>query len=131
MSDGQNKLTRRDLFIAGAAAGVGVALGGPSVAAAQAPAAPGAATEELVFVNGRIHTMNAANAIVNTVTIRNGRFTAVGGQAPRAAAGRRIVDLGGKTAVPGIIDNHNHIVLMGNRPGFHAPLENATSMRDV
>jgi len=55
----------------------------------------------------------------------------VGGQAPRAAAGRRIVDLGGKTAVPGIIDNHNHIVLMGNRPGYHTPLENAGSIADV
>ena len=31
--------------------------------------------------------------------------------------------------VPGIIDNHNHLVLMGNRPGFHTPLENAHSHR--
>ena len=133
MSDGQNRLTRRDLFIAGAA-GVGAALGGQSVADAQAPAgsaAQGAAAEELVFVNGRIHTMNASNTIVNTITIRNGRFTAVGGATPRPAAGRRIVDLRGRTAIPGIIDNHNHIVLMGNRPGYHTPLENAASIRDV
>jgi len=33
--------------------------------------------------------------------------------------------------VPGIIDNHNLIVLMGNRPGFHTPLENAYSIPDV
>ena len=33
--------------------------------------------------------------------------------------------------VPGIVDNHNHIVLMGNRPGHHTPLENASSIRDV
>jgi len=33
--------------------------------------------------------------------------------------------------VPGIIDNHNHIVLMGNRPGYHTPLENAYSIPDV
>ena len=134
MNDGNNKLTRRDLFIAGTTAGIGAALGGQAVSEAQAPsanAAQGAAAEELAFVNGRIHTMNAGNAIVNTVTIRNGRFTAIGGAAPRPAAGRRIIDLRGRTAVPGIIDNHNHIVLMGNRPGFHTPLENATSIRDV
>ncbi|MGH9214483.1 MAG: hypothetical protein ACRD2C_28010 [Acidimicrobiales bacterium] len=35
------------------------------------------------------------------------------------------------TVVPGIIDNHNHIVLMGNRPGHHTPLENAYSIADV
>ena len=134
MSDGRNKLSRRDLFVAGAAAGAGVALGGQSAASAQAPAAqaaPGGTADELVFTNGRIHTMNAANAIVNTVTIRNGRFAAVGEQTPRPAAGRRIVDLRGGTVVPGIIDNHNHIVLMGNRPGYHTPLENAASIRDV
>ena len=33
--------------------------------------------------------------------------------------------------MPGIIDNHNHIVAMGNRPGYHTPLENATSIADV
>jgi predicted amidohydrolase YtcJ len=134
MSDGQNKLTRRDLFVAGAVAGIGVALGAQPVGEAQAPAAAaaqGATAEELVFMNGRIHTMDAKSAVVNTVTVRNGRFTAVGGAVPRPAAGRRIVDLRGRTAVPGIIDNHNHIVLMGNRPGYHTPLENAASIRDA
>jgi predicted amidohydrolase YtcJ len=35
----------------------------------------------------------------------------------------RTVNLGGRTAVPGLIDNHNHIVLLGIRPGYHTPLE--------
>ena len=42
-----------------------------------------------------------------------------------ARSGTKVVDLRGRTVVPGIIDNHNHIVLMGNRPGYHTPLENA------
>ena len=33
--------------------------------------------------------------------------------------------------VPGIIDNHNHLVLMGNRPGYHTPLENAHSLAEA
>ena len=33
--------------------------------------------------------------------------------------------------MPGLIDCHNHIVLMGNRPGHHVPLENAYSIADV
>jgi hypothetical protein len=52
----------------------------------------------------------------------------VDGAPPR---GVRVIDLRGRTVVPGIIDNHNHIVLMGNRPGYHTPLENAYSIRDV
>ena len=119
--------------MARAAAGIGVAFGGQAIgdAQAQAPARGGSRMllpRNWCFVNGRIHTMNATDAVVNTVTIRNGRFTAVGGAAPRPAAGRRIIDLRGRTVVPGIIDNHNHIVLMGNRPGYHTPLENAASI---
>ena len=45
-------------------------------------------------------------------------------------AGRRVVDLRGRTVVPGIIDNHNHIVLMGNRPGLpHAAGERVLDRR--
>jgi predicted amidohydrolase YtcJ len=55
----------------------------------------------------------------------------VGGTAPKPGPGIRIIDLKARTVVPGIIDNHNHIVLMGNRPGYHTPLENAYSIRDV
>src|SRR5688500_5139760 len=137
MAEGRKGFSRRQMLGAGAAAGVAAALGhsggvAEAAQAAQAPAgAAAAAAEELVFVNGRIHTMDRSSTIANTVTIRNGRFTAVGGAAPRPAAGRRIIDLRGRTVVPGIIDNHNHIVLMGNRPGYHTPLENAYSIADV
>ncbi len=137
MADDTTKgLSRRQLLGTGITAAVGAALGSPDAvdaaqARGQAAAAQPAAADELVFVNGSIHTMDAKNTIAPTVTIRNGRFATVGGAVPRAAAGRRIIDLRGRTVVPGIIDNHNHIVAMGNRPGYHTPLENATSIADV
>jgi predicted amidohydrolase YtcJ len=139
-------LSRRQLLGAGAAAGVAAAFGcagrsatGPVRTAATGQAASGAAaetSEELVFVNGRIHTMDRDNTIATMVSMRNGRFLAVGDGAPASGTpasgpGRRIIDLKGRSVVPGIIDNHNHIVLMGNRPGHHTPLENASSIRDV
>src|SRR5262245_54659558 len=128
-----NNFSRRQLLATGAGALISAAVERPRVVIAgqQAGPATAAGSEELVFVNGRIHTMDRNNAIVNTVSIRNGRFSAVGGVTPRPASGRRIVDLKGRTAVPGIIDNHNHIVLMGNRPGYHTPLENASSIATV
>jgi predicted amidohydrolase YtcJ len=85
----------------------------------------------LTFVNGRIHTMDDAGTIARAVSIRNGRFVAVGNAAPNPGPGGSVINLRGRTVVPGIIDNHNHIVLMGNRPGFHTPLENAASISDV
>jgi len=134
-------LSRRQLLGAGAAAGVAAALGcasrsaaGSAGRAATRQAASGAAagtSEELVFVNGGIHTMDRNNATAKAVSIRNGRFVTVGDGAPAPSPGTRVIDLKGRTVVPGIIDNHNHIVLMGNRPGYHTPLENAYSIRDV
>lgn len=87
---------------------------------------------DLALVNGKIHTMDAKNRVVSMVMIRNGRFISVGNGSPRSQ-GRRfdVINLRGRTVVPGIIDNHNHIVLMGNRPGHHTPLENAASIADV
>ena len=130
----QDGLSRRQLLRASAGAGVLAALGPPPARAAAEQRAGGVAgrtTEELVFVNGRIHTMDGNNTIANTVSIRNGRFSAVGGGVPVRGPGIRMIDLRGRTAVPGIIDNHNHIVLMGNRPGYHTPLEHASSISDV
>jgi predicted amidohydrolase YtcJ len=87
---------------------------------------------DLILQNGRIHTMDARNSIVSAVSIKDGRFLEVGSDARSPRGSRtRVIDLRGRTAVPGIIDNHNHIVLMGNRPGFHTPLENALSIQDV
>src|SRR5436309_9496614 len=133
MSDDQtNRLPRRQLLGGAAAAGIAAAFGGRGFAAVQ-QAGSGAAVgpEQLALINGRIHTMDRNDTIVQTVSIRNGRFSAVGGAAPRRGPGIRIIDLRGRTVVPGIIDNHNHIVLMGNRPGYHTPLENAYSIDAV
>jgi predicted amidohydrolase YtcJ len=134
MSDQRDGLSRRQLLGTGVAAGIAAALEGVAAPDAEAQggrAAAAADVEELVFVNGRIHTMDARNTVATTVSIRNGRFSRVGGSAPRPSATVRVIDLKGRTAVPGIIDNHNHIVLMGNRPGYHTPLENAASIADV
>jgi predicted amidohydrolase YtcJ len=73
--------------------------------------------------------MDAQNRVVRQVSIRDGRFLGVGEVDKRGRV--HVVDLGGATVVPGIIDNHNHIVLMGNRPGYHTPLENAYSVADI
>ena len=75
--------------------------------------------------------MDAGDTVVNSVQIRNGRFVAVGGLAPAPAPGVRVIDLRGRTAVPGLIEPHIHIVSLANRPGYHTILENTASIREV
>src|SRR5215470_9508562 len=43
----------------------------------------------------------------------------------------RRVDLKGRVMIPGLIDAHNHIVLVGNRPGWHTPLEHVFTIPDA
>jgi len=93
---------------------------------------PCTGARDLRLLNGKIATMDGRGTTVSEVTIQDGRFTSVGprGNQPVSPCTREI-DLRGRTAVPGLIDNHNHIVLLGIRPGYHTPLESAASIADV
>ena len=122
---------RRRQFLGGAGA---IALGGLSGARldaqAQSASAAGAASD-LLLVNGKIHTMDAANRVVSQVLIQNGRFSAVGNNIAAPRGNFRRVDLKGRTVLPGLIDAHNHIVLVGNRPGWHTPLEHVFTIPEA
>ena len=97
--------------------------------------ATGSLRGDLILRNGSIHTMSEAEEVVSVVGIKDGVIVYVGDDQTEALGNfvntPDIVDLQGRTAVPGLIDCHNHIVLLGNRPGFHTPLENAYSIADV
>ena len=76
--------------------------------------------------------MDPRNTIVSELTIQNGRIETVGrGGNARLSPCTKTIDLRGRTAVPGLIDNHNHIVLLGIRPGHDTRLETAASIADV
>src|SRR3954452_24531549 len=126
--------TRRN-FMKTAAAGAAAAAGGTMIAAPGQAKTNQHPDPDVILINGRIHTMQdpKKDVVVSSVVIKDGRFIEVEAGRPNAHAGRktRVIDLGGRTVVPGIVDNHNHIVLMGNRPGFHTPLENAHSVAEA
>ncbi len=131
MTEGPRNRPSRRRFLA-TTAGATAALAGPAAVVSDAQtAAPLPDEITLALVNGRIHTMDAADTVVNTVTIRNGRFSAVGGRPPKAGPSVRIIDLHGRTVTPGLVEPHIHIVSLANRPGYHTILENTTSIREV
>ncbi|HET9219416.1 MAG TPA: amidohydrolase family protein [Terriglobia bacterium] len=107
-------LSRRDFITAALLAATSTRMQG-TAGFAQQSAAGG--DEPWTLVNGRIHTLDDANRVVDSVVIRNGRFASLG---PGAATAGRIVDLNGRTVIPGLIDNHTHFVRIGNLPGYDA-----------
>ena len=110
-----------------------LALGGIDSAKLLLQAQPktSADASDLVLVNGKIHTMDPSNRVVSQVLIQNGRFAAVGNNIPVPKGRVRRIDLKGRTVIPGLIDAHNHIVLVGNRPGWHTPLEHVFTIPDA
>ncbi len=72
----------------------------------------------IVLTNARIITMGHTNVIENgTMLIKNGRFTYVGDSKkaiiPKEA---KVIDLKGKSIIPGLIDMHNHMYINGDVP---------------
>jgi hypothetical protein len=124
------RLSRRTFLgsAAAAAIGFGTPLGSLSGYAQAAQVADDG--RDLALINGKIHTMDGSNRVVSQLLIRNGRFAAVGNNVSRTG-NVRTVNLMGKTVIPGIIDAHNHIVLVGNRPGWHTPLEHVFTIPDA
>src|SRR5436190_1681769 len=134
----KKSISRRTILKTGAAAGVAATFGGVAgwltTSANRVTADPPMPPKgpDLILWNGKIHTMDGTNRVVTEVAIKDGRFAEVGqGARDHQGKGTQVINLQGRTVVPGIIDNHNHIVLMGNRPGYHTPLENAYSIADI
>jgi predicted amidohydrolase YtcJ len=91
-----------------------------------------AGSRDLRLTNGKIVTLDKQNTVVSEVIIQDGKFTAVGKNGDtRTSPCTRTINLRGRTTVPGLIDNHNHIVLLGMRPGYDIRLETAASIADI
>jgi predicted amidohydrolase YtcJ len=122
-------LSRREFFAAAAALTVGGGTGSAKLLGQQRGTADDG--RDIALTNGRIHTMDANNRVVSQVLIRNGRFVAAGENVGAQGNNVRVVNLQGRTVIPGIIDAHNHIVLVGNRPGWHTPMEHVFTIPEA
>ena len=73
----------------------------------------GPRTADTVYTNGRIYTVDEAQPWVEAVAIKDGKFMVVGSNADVEAVtgeGTEVVDLGGRMAMPGLIDVHQHVL---------------------
>src|SRR6478735_6566545 len=71
---------------------------------------------DLVLRGGRVITVDKDWRVAQAVAIRDGRFLAVGSDAaiaPHIGPNTQVIELAGKTVVPGLIDSHLHQLFAG------------------
>src|SRR5580693_7986482 len=89
---------------------------------------------DLILRNGRFTTLNPSLPSATAVAITDGRFTTVGRETevmPLADPHTRIVDLKGRRVLPGLIDNHLHIIRGGLNFNMELRWDGVKSLADA
>jgi len=71
---------------------------------------------ELILINGKILTLDEQSTITEAVAVADGKILATGTSASMkalAGARTRVLDVAGKTVIPGLIDTHTHFKAAG------------------
>ena len=71
---------------------------------------------DIILLNGRIATQDSRRSFVSAVAIRRDRFVAVGSDGEVIdwrGPDTKVLDLNGRTAVPGLSDSHTHFIREG------------------
>lgn len=100
----------------------------PLHARGQAPA------PDTIYVDGNIYTCNAIRPRVEAIAVAGDRIAAVGTTAEirrLAPQGVKVVNLNGKTLLPGLIDAHGHMAGLGSFGLGRLDLSRASSFDDV
>ncbi|MEN3371361.1 MAG: hypothetical protein V7609_3504 [Verrucomicrobiota bacterium] len=91
-----------------------------------------AETAQTVFINGNIYTMNERQPRAEAIAVQGSRIVFVGSNADAKkyqGAETRVIDLAGKTVVPGLTDSHCHIFGIGERE-MNLNLEGTNTLPD-
>jgi predicted amidohydrolase YtcJ len=89
---------------------------------------------DLILHSGLFTTLDRSNPTANAVAIKNGVFTAVGRVEeimPLADRSTRTVDLQGQRVLPGLIDNHLHIIRGGLNFNMELRWDGVRSLADA
>lgn len=89
---------------------------------------------DVILVNGRIATVDDRGSMVEALAIKGRRIIATGGTAAirgHAGSATKVIDLGGRTVIPGLIDNHAHFVRVAEKWHWEMRLDGITSRKEV
>src|SRR5215470_16751481 len=89
---------------------------------------------DLILHRGRFTTLDRSNPAAEAVAIADGKFVAVGRSEdvmPLVDDGTEIIDLKGRRELPGLIDNHLHIVRGGLNFNMELRWDGVRSLADA
>jgi predicted amidohydrolase YtcJ len=89
---------------------------------------------DLILHRGLFTTLDRANPTASAVAITDGRFTHVGRDhevMPLAGPNTKLIDLHGKRVLPGLIDNHLHIIRGGLNFNLELRWDGVKSLADA
>jgi predicted amidohydrolase YtcJ len=89
---------------------------------------------DTIFINGKVVTVDERFTIAQAVAVKGDRVLDVGSSAKiRALAGSttKVVDLKGKTVIPGLIDNHAHFMRAAEYWDQEVRLDGVTSRKEA
>jgi predicted amidohydrolase YtcJ len=88
---------------------------------------------DLIVINGKIATLDARGSLAEAAAVSDGKFLAVG-ENVEALAHRgprtRVVDLGGRTVIPGLNDSHLHVIRGGLNYNLELRWDGVPSLSD-
>ncbi|UOD31023.1 amidohydrolase [Massilia violaceinigra] len=88
----------------------------------------------LILINGRFHTTDRANPIANAVAIADERFLEVGDVEDvmrHRGPSTQVIDLAGRTVIPGLNDSHMHLIRGGLNYNLELRWEGVPSLADA
>lgn len=88
----------------------------------------------IILINGRIATQDGRRSFATAVAIKDGRFLTVGSDQEILAyrgATTQVVDLGGRTVIPGLNDSHLHIIRGGLNYNLELRWDGVPSLADA
>ncbi len=89
---------------------------------------------DTILFNGRFHTVNREQPLASAVAVKDGKFLAVGAmeemQQHRTAT-TKMIDLQGRTAIPGLNDSHIHLIRGGLNYNLELRWEGVPSLADA
>ena len=89
---------------------------------------------DLILFNGQFHTVDRENPRATAVAISQGRFVAVGTDGEAMAlrgSGTQVIDLKGRTVIPGLNDSHLHLIRGGLNYNLELRWEGVPSLADA
>src|SRR5688572_28863430 len=123
-----NRFRRRDMLATSAAA---LAFG---LQACSTDSQGDAMHPDLILVNGRFTTLDRSNPNPEAVAITGGRFSAAGAANDVLATkgtGTKVIDLDGRRAIPGLCDNHIHVIRGGLNFNMELRWDGVRSLADA